>query len=146
MTVIAFDGKTLAADRQSTSGDCMAYTVRKIARTPDGCLIAACGDAAHAGQLMRWAMGGFSGPFPAAPSREAYADLWCVQPDGAIRKYENSPEPSHYLDTMFVAGCGREAAMGAMVMGADARRAVEVACEVNIHCGMGIDTLSLEEP
>lgn len=142
MTVIAFDGKTLAADRQNTC-ECMSFTVRKIARTEDGILLAAAGKGTHAMQLLRWALEGFTAPYPICPDKDNYADLWRIEPDGKILVYQNAPEPLRYLDPTFVAGCGREAAAGAMLMGADARRAVEVACQVNIYCGGGIDILEL---
>lgn len=44
---------------------------------------------------------------------------------------------------LFVLGI-RDYAYGALAMGADAVRAVEVACEYDNGCGMGIDVLTIE--
>lgn len=144
MTVIAFDGKTLAADRQSTSNG-HTSTCRKILRCADGSLIAAAGHATHAMQLLRWACEGFvEAQFPVWADKENYADLWRVLPDGKILCYENGPEPLRYLDATFVAGHGRGYAAGAMAMGATAERAVEVACQLDAFCGGGVDTLELK--
>jgi hypothetical protein len=41
-------------------------------------------------------------------------------------------------------GAGRDAAMGAMRMGADAKRAVEIANELCVGSGLGVDTLRFE--
>lgn len=36
------------------------------------------------------------------------------------------------------------AAMGAMLAGADARKAVEITSEIDIYCGNGVDSLTFE--
>ncbi len=41
-------------------------------------------------------------------------------------------------------GRGRDFAFGALAMGADAYKAVMIACLYESSCGMGIDTLTLE--
>lgn len=38
-------------------------------------------------------------------------------------------------------GTGKELALGAMAAGADAKKAVEIACEYNLYCGGGIDVV-----
>lgn len=38
-------------------------------------------------------------------------------------------------------GSGRGEALGAMAMGADARRAVEIASRLNVGCGLGVDVI-----
>ena len=40
-------------------------------------------------------------------------------------------------------GSGRDFAMGALAMGADAKQAVEVACRFSVSCGMGVDVADL---
>jgi hypothetical protein len=42
-------------------------------------------------------------------------------------------------------GAGRDAAMGALRMGADAKTAVEVANELCTACGLGVDTLRFDQ-
>jgi hypothetical protein len=42
-------------------------------------------------------------------------------------------------------GTGREVALGAMSMGADAKTAVKIACKWNIYCGMGVDAIQVKK-
>jgi ATP-dependent protease HslVU (ClpYQ) peptidase subunit len=48
-------------------------------------------------------------------------------------------------DPFIAFGAGRDYAMAAMHLGCDAHRAVEVACVFDTGCGMGIDTLELDQ-
>lgn len=144
MTVLAFDGKTLAADRQAESGG-HTTTMRKILRCQDGSLVGIAGHAAHGMRLLRWAVEGFDpAAFPVHKDDNDCAHLYRVMPDGKILVYENTIEPLRLLDSMFAGGCGRGLALGAMAAGADAKRAVEIACEHHAGCGRGVDVLALE--
>ena len=40
-----------------------------------------------------------------------------------------------------IAWDGKTLALGAMAAGADAKKAVEIACEYNLYCGGGIDVV-----
>jgi hypothetical protein len=140
MTVICFDGKTLAADRQATC-EGMRSSITKIFRMEDGTLLAMEGAAGDALLLVKWAYEGFD---PAHFPRLAnHANLWVIKPDGAVSSFEGTPVPMDLHDKTFVAGTGRGLAKGALAMGASARQAVQVACDYHVECGMGIDTLEL---
>lgn len=52
MTVIAWDGRTLAADKR-VSFQGLSATATKIARV-NGCLVAMCGDGTAAEQMLDW--------------------------------------------------------------------------------------------
>lgn len=52
MTVIAWDGKTLAADKRGTRGG-LPVTVTKIKRIGD-VIAGVAGNAAHVGELFQW--------------------------------------------------------------------------------------------
>ena len=146
MTVIAFDGKTLAADKMAESSG-HARTVRKIFRI-DGHMLAVSGAYSTGMALLAWwakSQGEDLNDFPKSDSEEMSANLWVVKPNGSIFVYENSPFALPFEDRTFASGCGRDYALGAMAHGADAVEAVRIAIENDIHCGCGIDTLVLGE-
>jgi hypothetical protein len=53
--------------------------------------------------------------------------------------YEKTPIPMKVLDKFSAWGSGRDFALGAMAMGADARRAVKAASRFDILSGMGVE-------
>jgi len=143
MTVIAWDGKMLAADKRGTV-DCLGYTVTKIHRLPDG-LVAFSGGGAHAAELLNWFRGARD---PASYPRctdDGGAGSIRIDASGRIFMYSAAnPFPELIEDRFYARGSGRDYAMAAMYLGCDARRAVEVASAFDIGCGNGIDTLELE--
>lgn len=140
MTVIAWDGKTLAADKRST--DCgQPRTTTKIVRAPDGALVAACGDTGMARALRAWWVSGHdTSQYPDADSK---ADLFIVTKDGEQRLYQGSGHPILLEDKTFAMGTGRDYANAAMHYGRTAIEAVELACLWDSGCGNGVDTLTL---
>lgn len=137
MTVIAWDGKTLAADRRATSCG-LARTVRKIERYK-GFLLGMSGDHAVAAEMLKWFTCG--GDFP-AKAREDVATLLVVDHSG-VRLFTTGPEPMVVLDPHMAIGSGRDYALMAMHLGKSAREAVELACLFDVDCGNGVDTLEL---
>lgn len=144
MTVIAWDGKTLAADKRATNCG-MRYTVTKIFRVQDG-LIAFSGGGSHAMELLQW--------FRTArdphsyPRRDDDGGAGTIHIDlaGRIFVYASAgPYPELVESPFFARGSGRDYAMAAMHLGSDAQHAVEVACVFDVSCGDGIDTLQLKE-
>ena len=125
MTCIAWDGKTLAADRQGTS-DSIAIPVTKIHRIPSGAIIASAGSLERGLDLKRWYQEG-SNPekWPAYQKDDDWNDLIVVD-HGKIFHYEKLPVPQPVESKFMAWGSGRDIAMGAMAMGADARKAVSI--------------------
>lgn len=145
MTVIAWDGRTLAADKQSTVHG-YAERVTKIHRVPGG-LLGLCGAAYHAVQLLDWFREGRpAGQWPAPRDPDDNADAIFVTDSAQVFSYSGRSSTPMQIESQFTAtGCGRDYALAAMYLGHDARKAVEVACALDIHCGQGIDTLQLAE-
>lgn len=71
--------------------------------------------------------------------------LWVVNKNGTMAKFENSPYPITYHDEKWADGSGRDFAYGAMAMGANAARAVEVASQYDAFCGHGVESVSFED-
>lgn len=144
MTVVAWDGKTLAADKRATDG-CANSTTTKIKRLPDGSLIGSCGDTSACREVCAWfERGADPSEFPATQRVSATAAwLLVIRPDGAVDYFQTSPYPGRFEDKFFAIGSGRDFALAAMHLGKDARTAVEVACALTVSCGNGVDALEL---
>lgn len=148
MTVIAFDGLTLAADRACDIGG-IRFEVTKVRRfdLPAGrVLMAFAGDGTRVEQFVAWWQDGHDPE--CYPKREAGNDSVVVVIDfdrgePRIRRYEGIGYPLVLDSKQFADGAGRDVALTAMRCGKDAREAVLLANEITGYCGLGVDTLSL---
>lgn len=143
MTVIAWDGKTLAADKAATWVG-FQNTVTKIYRVPGG-LVGLCGDSDRALELLAWFRAGRDvGAWPRdGQNRDDRGAAVFIDEAGRCFSYEKTPYPQHNEQAFYAIGSGRDYALAAMHLGHDARKAVEVACALDNCCGRGIDTLTL---
>lgn len=141
MTVIAWDGRTLAADKMACCGD-TATTCTKIRRVDDK-VFAWCGGLGEGLALVEWYLAGADkDKYPAFQKTDDWSRL-IVASDSGVVFYEKVPEPQPCEDAYGAWGSGREVALGALAMGADARRAVEVASKHVHSCGLGVDAFEL---
>lgn len=142
MTVIAWDGTTLAADRRATDAG-LPRTATKIVRSSRGCLVGMCGESAISRLMLEWfERGAPQESFPRqAADKDCPAKLVIVWLDGKIDVYEHTSAPIRFLDPFMAWGSGRDFAIAAMALGKTAREAVELACRFNIDCGNGVDEL-----
>lgn len=147
MTVIAWDGKTLAADRRATLGT-LIREKRKVfrAHSPQwGIVLAAyAGDADAGEEVLEWFKNGaIPKDFPPLQrDKDSWAGLLIVMPDGHLWKYERSPQPLEFPPQHFALGSGRDFALMAMHLGKTAAEAVELTSLFDSGCGNGVDTLS----
>lgn len=141
VTVIAWDGKTLAADRQATSAECRRE-VRKIFRLKNGEIASFCGAEAGARELLSWYEDGADpAKYPPLQATNDWVRLILVTRKGVFW-YEQRPVKHALLEKFFAWGSGRDYALGAMAAGASAKQAVAITCRYSVDCGMGIDTAS----
>jgi hypothetical protein len=141
VTVIAWDGKTLAADRQSTDAG-LRRSITKIRRAPDGCLLGAAGNSNMCEALRRWyEKGADPDKFP---DKDKTSHLLVIHPTGDVDFYDGHPVPVMFEAKRFALGSGRDYAEAAMFLGKSAVEAVELACHFDCSCGNGIDTLEFE--
>lgn len=144
MTVLAWDGKTLAADRLACAGT-MKATVTKIARAGEE-LLGICGNLSVGNELREWYLNGADPDyFPDAALSDGETDLVVVKADGTVWVYSASATPFQIEDSVCAFGAGAEAAWGALLCGVSAQRAVEIASQINVSCGNGFDLLELHE-
>ncbi len=144
MTVIAWDGKTLAADRRSNTSWGVHDTVTKISRH-EGNLLATSGKGSVALEIQAWWIAGAdAGKFPASARGDDGGNLIVITPDRRVLQFGTGPFPSEMQGRFYVVGAGGDIALAAMHCGRSAAEAVALACELNSTCGNGIDTLTLE--
>lgn len=144
MTVIAFDGTTLAADKRTGFGTAHA-TSTKIKRIPQG-LVGGAGTVAQIFSMFKWIEEG-SDPdkFPEKQKdQENSPVILLIKPDKTIWYYDDTPEPFLIEDKFWAIGSGRDFAITAMHLGYSAREAVRTASELCPSCGNGIDTLEFD--
>lgn len=144
MTVIVWDGKTLAADKRACNGT-LIRTTTKIFKI-NGCLLGYAGDPSFGNQMVAWfADGEKPESFPQQQrDKDDWIGLLVIRPDKTIHKYERAPHPIEFEDEHFAFGCGRDFALAALHCGKTAREAVEIACLFDNGCGNGVDTLTLD--
>jgi len=142
MTVIAWDGKTLAADKRALNNG-RATTVTKICKH-EGWLLAVSGDLTRGLELVKWFKAGQDPEkLPAFQLTLAdYVPLLAINKDG-VYLFEMGHMPFKIEEPFFACGSGRDCALTAMHLGRDAVQAVQITCEVLTNCGNGIDTLTL---
>lgn len=137
MTCIAWDGKSLAADRLVGEG----YTLSKIWRLKDGSLFSGCGNYDDLVEVAEWLdHGGKPDKKPTLVSGES--DFLLVDSKGRCYWF-TVPflRPIRFNEKLVALGSGGPYALGAMKVGADAKRAVEIASECDIRTGKGITVM-----
>lgn len=140
MTVIAWDGKTLAADRQITSGYTKNKRITKI-RKYGNVLCGVTGETKYADALFKWVEGGrIKERFPSF-SDDNQVMLVVIDDKDLIEYWSSTFETKYPRDERTSWGSGKELALGAMAAGADAKKAAEIAREYDLYCGGGVDVV-----
>jgi ATP-dependent protease HslVU (ClpYQ) peptidase subunit len=142
MTTIATDGKSIAADGQSTAGDMITSTTSiKLTRLPDGSIVGGCGELAP----MRRAINCLHAPDAHPDDFTGEFSLLRLFPDGRVSVYDGClfgfdiPAPA-------AVGTGREFAMGAMLAGKGPKQAVEIATQRDVYSGGNITVMEPDKP
>lgn len=149
MTVVAWDGKTLAADKQSTSNG-LKRKLTKIYKLPNGHLVGATGGSLDCKKYVEW----YEKVCDTTDDSTVYIPTWSgdntpwlmvVTPWKGVYMYTGGDAFIDYSENdIFAIGSGAEYALGAMRAGATAEEAVLIASEFDNGCGMGVDTITLD--
>jgi len=134
VTIIAWDGKTVAADTALTCGVLVAQTTKIFTfdnKRGKG-ILAVCGDAAPGSGVKSW----FVENKPDFPKLKDEEDVQMIvfYASGEIELYANSEHPIEMNVDQFAWGSGAEMAMGAMKSGASAVEACFTVCESEVYC------------
>jgi hypothetical protein len=141
MTTIAWDGTTLAADKGSWSGG-LHQAVRKVHRVTalDGrrFLMAMAGDAVFATQVLRWMRGG---EHPGQCLADNVDRDVAVVIDERRRIFRLSSRLVYvpYEGKVHAHGAGQEIALGALMAGADAVKAIKITMQVSDFAARGVN-------
>lgn len=144
MTTIAWDGRTLAADRAAwSSGN--KYRVRKVykVRAPDGrrFLVAFSGDANYCFAVLGWMRGG---PRPGAYPNKDGAYTIAVVIDEKNRIWRMDSDDLKYvpvLEKIHASGAGQDYAIGALEAGATATEAIRITIKRSDYAALGVDSV-----
>jgi ATP-dependent protease HslVU (ClpYQ) peptidase subunit len=138
VTTIAWDGETLAADTLLTWGAARDGRMAKIEKRGP-VLAAVSGGVAASQRFLDWFRAGMQGDPPMMPDGDHTTFGWLIFDRWLITwgplGWERTPQEKSAM------GTGANFAVGAMAMGADARRAVEVAMEHDTKTGGDIMVL-----
>lgn len=141
MTVIAFDGRTLAADKRATTGGGMVRTITKIERH-NGELLAVTGGLDIGLEMKEWYKAGADPERFPEVARKDDAVLIVIK-NRRIYSYASGPYPMEIEARKCAFGSGRDFAEAAMYLGRTAVEAVEIASLFQSDCGNGVDSFDL---
>jgi 20S proteasome alpha/beta subunit len=148
MTVVAWDGKTLACDSQISDGSFNVANVKKIKKV-DGWLIGGAGDLDLNTLFLDTftpkpiLLGKHIQPLTVSGRNEDFEGI-IISPKKIVYYLETSGIVTKLGKVPFMAiGCGTSIAMTALDLGADARTAVKLAIKYRQGCGGKIHTLKL---
>ena len=143
MTVVVWDGKTLATDRQANDGY-MKWEAEKawyMVRQTEHYIVSGVGTL---GSILKmrdcFKANGNLSTLEVQPNS---AELIVVSSKGLTVWSSNGT--SVELSAPMAFGEGREYALGAMAMGATAQEAVQIANEYSLHCGKGVSCYTLQD-
>lgn len=141
MTTIAWDGRTLAADKGSWSGG-FHQAVRKVHRVtaPDGrrFLVAMAGDSVFATLVLRWMRGG-DHPGTCLDDNKDRDVMVVVDERRRVWRLSSRLVYVPYEGKVHAHGAGQEIALGALMAGADSIKAVKITMVCSDYAARGVD-------
>ena len=144
MTVVVWDGSTLATDVAATDGAAQWQTEKAwVFYNELGKVILSGSGPLHSILEMRdwFKAGARSEDFPAIQITHP-CHFIMVNTNG-LQRYEQHPVPINHGRNKCAFGEGRDFAYGALYMGATSEQAVEAANEHSVHCGLGVKLYTL---
>jgi ATP-dependent protease HslVU (ClpYQ) peptidase subunit len=140
VTTIAFDGRTMAADRQISNGNRRERIKTKIRRLRNGALAGAAGDAYLCGHFLDWLDDEVT---ELEIADECVDDVECVVafPDGKVFIYNGRGHPIEIDEPVYAIGSGSDFALSMLEVGKSAREAVEYAHTRDTGTGKDVDVL-----
>ncbi len=143
MTTIAIKDDIIAADgRRSWGSEIRGEGCEKI-KIKHGRIYAFTGVVPMFDPLIEWHNAG-ANPSAVPPSKDCDWHLIVIDAAGVHKFSESCPHPEMF-DQPVAFGAGGDYAMGAMLAGADARRAVEITASITTHTGGKITAVGIAE-
>lgn len=144
--VVDFRNGVIAADTQNTDRSNTAYRCRKIERLKDGRFFLGSGHLLTIGKIKRWAEAKF-----AETARPDFSEMFgkrseefgfsciVINRDGTAVLVDDEMEPQPVFDQYLAIGSGGAYAIGALDAGADAKKAVEIACGRDLYTSAPVE-------
>lgn len=158
MTVICVRDGVMASDSRATieseAGGIRYVHCEKLYTIPElGVVVGVAGDGFAALRFLEW--------YRTKPTKkgkkkrddylvigEADFSALVLHKDGKLEEYDRWLIPEEVIlgvNQYYAIGCGAKAAMGAMAMGADARKAVEVTCGIDPLCSLPVVSVDIKK-
>lgn len=137
MTTIAWDGKSLVADRQTTKGSTRG-TMCKIFQLNNNRFLAGAGDAVEINQVVHWMKAG--GKKKMKPDIEE-SEFLMLDKRGKKCYFMDHRLVPMVCESFSAIGSGSDFALGAMAAGVDAERAIQIASRLDVFTGEGLDKI-----
>lgn len=154
MTTIVYDRrtKTMAADSQNTDACGVTYKVSKIEHIGGGFMFGGSGHLRTITMARDWAKTGWEGSkepdwsyYLEDPDDRSFTCI-LIDPTGTrVWIIDDELTPFEPLDDFFAVGAGAQYALGALHAGADAVRAVEIACKLDTNSFEPVDSYQWPE-
>ena len=142
MTTIAYHKASgqFAGDKMFLVCGDSPVPITKIFKSFQDLLYAASGGIDNANMFYKWVeQGRPDDKKPNIIGDDGFSGI--VIEDGEIYRYEKGLYGQLIPFPFWAIGSGQDFAIGAMEMGADAKKAIEIASKFDIHSGLGIDVL-----
>lgn len=138
MTTIAYDGRCLAADRNTTCSGSVFRSGPKIEKVKGG-YVACCGNVAQIRHFLRWYRDGMKGKVPNLDDCEAIMVV-----NGEVSVWLGGEQQPCANDEKLANGSGWKWALAAMDHGKNALEAVEYAATRDNATGGGYDCVQIK--
>lgn len=157
MTVICVRDGVMASDSRATieseAGGIRYVHCEKLYTIPEmGVVIGVAGDGFAALRFVDWYR---RKPGKKGKKRddmlvtgEADFSALVLHKDGKLEEFDRWLTPEEIIlsaNQYYAIGCGAKAAMGAMAMGADAKKAVEVTCGIDPFCSLPVVAVDIKD-
>lgn len=137
MTVIVWDGQTLATDGAASDDACM-WEAEKAWRLDSGEVVSGAGQVQTILEMRHWYTNGADRKrFPMSQLGRNFCHFLVVR-QGGLYRYEQGPLPIFHGRRKCAFGEGKDFAYGALGMGADAATAAKIAIRYSPFCGMDV--------
>ena len=148
MTTVCWDGRSMAADKQSTLGNTpipvVTPKIRRMIFNGESAIAGYSGTCTYAEAVLLWIEQGCQGIKPDKEKEDDSCSLMVATRHG-VTYFGDRFIGDDLGNVQWAIGSGCDYALGAMGAGASAKRAIEVATRFDIQTGMGIDVLTLRK-
>lgn len=139
MTTLAFDGTTLAVDKQFTWGS-TPHQVTKLYKCNKEVFMAGCGDLIDLQQMANFIAEGMKGKSPKIKKGSEFMILNTKQKK---LYFVDHRLVLHEMQAPLTLGSGGDFALTGMKMGLDAVSAIRLAAKMDVYTGFGVDSVDI---